>query len=1394
MSINIKEFIDNLEKVKKATKKARDDVSKQLSDLSIKLPPGEERKLADQIIRAGKKATKASEKAGKQAGKAYSNGFNNIMQTALGVGIGNLLTKGLASATNLISQATTEFLELDTAVNNIGTLGVENFRNFFDVAIDGSKNLLDTSATVAKGIYQAYSAGMQGSQEEVANFVTIASQAAVAGLTDTESAVNGMTSVINAYGLSIEDATGVADTFFAGIKLGKTTFEEMNASLASFLPSASALKVPFDQATAAIAGLTAQGTPTAQAGTQMNTVFTLLAKGTVPLNEALKATGTDLDTLRNSLSAPTKDGGGLVNVLRKLKLAADNSGVQIEALTGRVEAAKIIRSLAGDVDKYTKSLTLLDKVQEEIAGGAAGKAFEIASKSVAVQFAGLKNTIIGIFQKIFGALLPVIVNITKAFTGIFDSPVMKTAIAGFTTAMVFLGDNIGKVGVVIGILSAGMIVLAVKAAAAAVATSALGVSIAAASGAMGVFNAVFRANPVVAYAAGIAVLVLGLLALSDALTDTTEERIAANKEQQKTNQALIDETKSDLKLEKSKVSLITKYNGLGKLKKRTAEQTKEYTKTLVELKRFYPDVIDLTASYEENISKLDVELGKTGDSASRLSDVNKDLVREFEFLSKKTNKSETEIKRLKEVEEKITKVYPELIDNNKKLITQLDALKGASNNSSSAVVGLTGSLDKLNGVQKTLAGIAIDEELNLQAEALNNLTATTLDAKGKQAALNILISSSLKGYKVLSSVIDGVTVSTNASVATSDLYSSKTIEGLRAVRKQLEINAQILFDNDKITKDQFKSYIKGIRSVERARIDKLKFTGTIEIDFFDEIVNLGDKVKDLPGIDLSVSLSAIDFEKDTKKINAAVAGVTRNILVAAEALNISPEGVKKYIATVEKMGEKRVEALTKTVDPTKPGGDGDGGTDEETKSVLALYEAKVKENEQTLKRNKLTAETTRLEAKRKKTKQDDLELEDKKNTLLKQQLVQLSGIAAEYRVIFDKSTGKVLSFGANVTDEDKEKFRTEIASLVLSIRASDNAKLNLQIGIDDESKKLDEKIAKLSGKSAKLELEIELKSDELALEQEFAKGLITQEAYESKKLARKQEFAAKELTLLKDSNDKLLEENKRYEAALLTEKVQNDKTETARLLELRKKNLKDISENKQKEISLTKTKGAEQIGFTDQLYSAIGATIEANLGNTIADILVGQEKAGAAFIQLGLQLLDAMVPVISAQIVAMELGGKGLAGIATSTALIVLLKGLVAAAHAAAGFKVGGYTGDGNPNEAAGTVHKGEYVIPAPMVSKIGLQNLKRLHKTGNLGHMETGRLADVKFTNNNETLDSRKTHELLANIAERVSRVEQATGAGFDRRNHIGISGKFEIRSKDLAAIALKRNKRNVR
>jgi lambda family phage tail tape measure protein len=86
----------------------------------------------------------------------------------------------------------------------------------------------------------------------------------------------------------------------------------------------------------------------------------------------------------------------------------------------------------------------------------------------------------------------------------------------------------------------------------------------------------------------------------------------------------------------------------------------------------------------------------------------------------------------------------------------------------------------------------------------------------------------------------------------------------------------------------------------------------------------------------------------------------------------------------------------------------------------------------------------------------------------------------------------------------------------------------------------------------------------------------------------------------------------------------------------------------------------------------------------------------------------------------------------------VLLAAL-AAIGLSGGFAEGGYTGAGGKYDIAGVVHRGEYVMPAATVNRIGVDNLEAMRQGGEL---PTGRPMQVIVT------DSRRVADQLAQDA----------------------------------------------
>lgn len=122
--------------------------------------------------------------------------------------------------------------------------------------------------------------------------------------------------------------------------------------------------------------------------------------------------------------------------------------------------------------------------------------------------------------------------------------------------------------------------------------------------------------------------------------------------------------------------------------------------------------------------------------------------------------------------------------------------------------------------------------------------------------------------------------------------------------------------------------------------------------------------------------------------------------------------------------------------------------------------------------------------------------------------------------------------------------------------------------------------------------------------------------------------------------------------------------------------------------------------------SDVSTELLAATGASFAELIAQGDDAGEAVAKAALQTLDALVPILSAQITALALAQPasvvtgGAAGLALSAVITAILKGIVAAARASAGFAEGGYTGTGGKYEPAGIVHRGEFVMPQTITRK----------------------------------------------------------------------------------------------
>lgn len=193
---------------------------------------------------------------------------------------------------------------------------------------------------LAEAEYQAISASVDTAH--VTDFVRTAAIAAKAGFTDTTTAIDGLTTVLNSYGMSAENAGKITDQMLMTQNLGKTTFGDLAQGIGSVATAASLAKVSTDDLFASMAILTKNGVQTSEAFTGFQGILSAVSKQSQQTVKTAAALGIDF--------TPEHLGQvGWIKFLEEVKAKVGDDQTAIQRLFGRVEAANAFKVLTKDM-------------------------------------------------------------------------------------------------------------------------------------------------------------------------------------------------------------------------------------------------------------------------------------------------------------------------------------------------------------------------------------------------------------------------------------------------------------------------------------------------------------------------------------------------------------------------------------------------------------------------------------------------------------------------------------------------------------------------------------------------------------------------------------------------------------------------------------------------------------------------------------------------------------------------------------------------------------------------------------------------------------------------------------------------------------------------------------
>lgn len=293
------------------------------------------------VIRSQGKLEDSTGEADK-AVKKSSEGFTKLEKRLVALGSASQIAQAgvlalqraigtLSAPVQLAANFERDFAKITTLLDDTG----DGFSGLREQFLELSRRTPQDMADLLRGGYDAISSGFDESQ--VIPFLEQASAAAVAGSVSMTQAVDILSSAVSAYSESGVDAAKVSDVFFATVRGGKTTMEELSQSFGRGAALAS-MGVSIEELGAAIAALTLKGIPTAEAMTAINAAVKALSNESGGAVKALREMGVEA-------GVSTMTNNGLAFALEQVHKATGGSAVGLSKLKLDMEAQKAITLL-----------------------------------------------------------------------------------------------------------------------------------------------------------------------------------------------------------------------------------------------------------------------------------------------------------------------------------------------------------------------------------------------------------------------------------------------------------------------------------------------------------------------------------------------------------------------------------------------------------------------------------------------------------------------------------------------------------------------------------------------------------------------------------------------------------------------------------------------------------------------------------------------------------------------------------------------------------------------------------------------------------------------------------------------------------------------------------------
>lgn len=340
----------------------------------------------------------------------------NLVSEAVTQGIQKLGSALKAAASNAVSMA----MSNETAFAKASTLlSGDDLTKYFEGLIEMSNRTGVAFTDLAESMYSALSAGVP--QDNVLEFVENTINLSKGGFTQTATAIDIVTTALNAYQMEMSEATHVQDVLITTQNLGKTTVDELASNMGKLIPTANGVNVAFDQLGAMYATVTANGVATAETTTYLNAMINELGASGSTAEKAMQAATAGTDMAGKKISEISAMGYDVTDVLKLMDEYAQSTGKSLSDMFSSSEGAKAANILLSNAESFKSNITaMIDST------GAAATAAETMMDTTAEKTQVAKNQIDNLTSAIAEQLLPAIGETAQSVSDALDSSGIKT--------------------------------------------------------------------------------------------------------------------------------------------------------------------------------------------------------------------------------------------------------------------------------------------------------------------------------------------------------------------------------------------------------------------------------------------------------------------------------------------------------------------------------------------------------------------------------------------------------------------------------------------------------------------------------------------------------------------------------------------------------------------------------------------------------------------------------------------------------------------------------------------------------------------------------------------------------------------------------------------------------